>query len=174
MEEVFKDVKGYECLYQVSNLGRVKSLPKTWVSGNGVIKSHKGKILKAIKRNRYYYVALCRDGAVKKHDIHQLVAIAFLNHIPNGHKIVVDHIDNNKENNKVDNLQLITNRENSTKDRRGGSSKYVGVSWNKSRCKWQAQIYLDGKHLHLGTFYKEEDAARAYRDKLKQHKQKQL
>jgi hypothetical protein len=119
MEEIFKDVKGYEGLYQVSNLGRVKSLPKTWVSGNGGFRSHYGKILKATKcSSGYYQVGLYKDGVSKKLRIHKLVAMAFFNHAPNGYKIVVDHIDNNKENNRVDNLQLITNRENSSKDSR--------------------------------------------------------
>ena len=53
--------------------------------------------------------------------------MAFFGHVPGGYKIVVDHIDNNRLNNHVSNLQLITQRENSSKDRKNGTSQYTGV-----------------------------------------------
>jgi hypothetical protein len=82
-----------------------------------------------------------------------LVAMAFLNHKPDGtHKIVVDHINNNKLDNRVVNLQLISQRENLSKDRKDGTSKYVGVCWKKSRNKWQVDIKIDGKRKYLGLF----------------------
>jgi hypothetical protein len=156
-EEIFKDVKGYEGLYQVSNLGRVKSL-----------KYNKERILKLIPdAYGYYRCNLCSNGKPKQFNVHILVAMAFLGHKSNGYKIVVDHIDNNEKNNRLDNLQLITHRENISKDIKGCSSKYVGVTWNKAKSKWQAQIMINGKLKYLGYFTNEIEAAEAYQLTLK-------
>ena len=93
--EIYKDIEGYEGLYQVSNLGNVKSL------GND--KKRKEKILKPNKNNRgYLYVGLYKDGKVK-HYIHRLVAQAFLqnpNNLPE-----INHKDEDKTNNHVTNLE---------------------------------------------------------------------
>ena len=160
--EIWKEVKGYEGLYKVSNLGNIKSLPK---KGNP-----KGKILKpcltGIGRD-YLGVCLFKDKKGKTRTIHQLVAEAFLNHTPNGHELVVDHINNVKTDNRLENLQLITNRENLSKDRKG-SSKHTGVSWYKKRSKWISSIQINGKLKHLGYFKNELEAAEAYQNKLKE------
>ena len=95
------------------------------------------------------------------------VSVSFLNHKPCGHKIVVDHINNNKENDKLYNLQLISNRENTVKDIKGGTSKYTGVCWNKRQCKWQSAIQINGKGKHLGYFKSEKKASQAYQNELK-------
>ena len=156
--EEFRDIPGYECIYQVSNLGRVKSL-----------KCGKEKLLKnTINSNGYYRVGLFKDRKLITKKIHQLVAIAFLNHIPCKYKIIVDHINNNPLDNRVENLQLITVRENSSKDRRNGTSKYTGVSWYNQSNKWIASIEINGKGKHLGLFNTELEAHNAYQNKLKQ------
>lgn len=99
MSEVWKPVIGWEDCYQVSNLGRVKS---------------EYQILKPKKGNQpYYSVSLSREGKVDFRRIHRLVAQAFVPN-PEG-KGVVDHIDNNKLNNMVDNLQWMTVKENTSK-----------------------------------------------------------
>jgi hypothetical protein len=100
--EKFKGIPNYKGLYQVSNLGRVKSLKRKNVRMNRFLKPslHKG----------YFKVTLCENGQQKAFDIHQLVAMAFLNHKPNNYLLVVDHIDNNPLNNNVENLQIITHR----------------------------------------------------------------
>ena len=98
--------------------------------------------------------------------MHILVAMAFLGHKPDGHKIVVDHINGDKLNNRLENLQLITNRENVSKDRNGCSSKFVGVHWDKSTSKWKAHIAIEGKQKHLGRFSNELQAAEAYQLEL--------
>jgi len=86
--------------------------------------------------------------------------------------LVIDHIDNNKSNNRLDNLQLISNRENSSKTLKkiqGKTySKYVGVTWNKQINRWIAQIQVNKKHIHLGTFINEYDAHIVYQNKLKE------
>jgi hypothetical protein len=157
--EVFKNIPDYEDLYQVSNLGRVKSL-----------KFGKERILKAgVDGHGYLKVCLNKNGKEKTKKVHQLVAIAFLNHIPNGHVLVVDHINNNRADNRLENLQIISQRENTSKEQRG-SSKYTGVSWYKSRNKWMAYININGKLKNLGLFNCEEDAAYAYLLKLREIK----
>lgn len=116
MKEIWKDIPNYEGLYQVSNLGRVKSLArKNWMKRNGCYRNVNEKILKqnltGYKLN-YYSVCLSKNGEFKSHKTHKLVAIVFLNHIPCGHKIVVDHINENSLDNRLINLQLLTNIEN--------------------------------------------------------------
>lgn len=69
------------------------------------------RILK-LRKSTYYNIKLRNKGVEKTHHVHKLVAIAFLNHKPNGHELVVDHIDKNELNNHVDNLQLITHSQN--------------------------------------------------------------
>jgi hypothetical protein len=104
----------------------------------------------------------------KKYYTHQLVAITFLNHVPDGtNKIVVDHIDENKLNNKLDNLRLITNRENVWRNRSNCTSQYKGVNWNKAMRKWRAIICFQNKSIHLGYFDFEIDASNAYQEKAK-------
>lgn len=98
MEENWKDIEGYEGLYQVSNLGRVKRVTT-------------GRVLKGCKdKDGYLRVDLCKNGKHKTHKIHRIVAQAF---IPNPeHKPEVNHIDENKTNNMVSNLEWSTRKEN--------------------------------------------------------------
>jgi hypothetical protein len=154
--EIWKDVPTYEGIYQVSNLGNVKSL------GND--KTRKEKILKPIKDGKGYdKVNLFKEGNVKKMSVHVLVAMSFLGHIPNGFKIVVDHINGNTLDNNLKNIQLITQRENITKaKRKKRSSKYTGVCWHKIANKFMAGIQIDGKTKYLGLFTDEYEAHLAY------------
>jgi hypothetical protein len=169
-EEIWKDIPGYIGLYQVSNLGNVKSLPKEWITGVKTIKNHNGKILKVNTNNIGYYQVGMSNGINKKtYRIHQLVAMAFLGHTPNGSKkIVVDHINANKLDNRVENLQVISQRENCSKDKKNKASKYTGVCWSKNDKKWKSAIRINGKILHLGYFKCETSAHLAYQNKLKQ------
>ena len=160
-EEIWKDIPNYEGLYQVSNLGRVKSL--------GNHKTNKYKILKrCLDVHGYPKYSLTINKKTVSFRAHQLVAMAFLGHKPCGYKVVVDHINNNKTDNRPENLQLISQRENSSKDRKGCTSKYTGVHWDKNCGKWVSQIKISGKIVHLGVFKNEIDAHNAYQDKLKE------
>ena len=155
--EIWIDVKDFEGMYQVSNLGRVKSLDRDSTIGRFL----KERILSPGLSRGYPIVVLSKEGHSRSMTVHQLVAIAFLNHIPNGYDIVVDHIDNDKLNNNVNNLQLISHRQNCSKDKKGGASKYIGVTWDKKRNKWIAQIHINGKQKYLGSFTNELEASRA-------------
>lgn len=102
MEEVWKDVVGYEGLYQVSNLGRVKSMRKSWASHG-----EKEHIMRPTKTKGYEYLKLRgNDGVDKSTPVHRLVALAFIPN-PNGYKCV-NHKDENKLNNNVENLEWCT------------------------------------------------------------------
>jgi hypothetical protein len=171
-QEIWKDIPNYESLYQVSNFGNVKSLER-YVKGKIKNRLQKENLLSkrlvGDKGNQYYAVTLCNNKDRKQIKVSVLVAMAFLNHIPNGYVgFTVDHIDNNPLNNNVNNLQLITKRENSSKDRKG-ISKYTGVTFNKKSNKWKSQIWIDGKNKTLGSFDDELEAHRAYQKELQQH-----
>lgn len=161
--EIWKDIPNYEGLYQVSDLGRVKSLSRTITKGN-ITYVTKDKILKqSVDSVGYPCVNLSDYKKQKTFRVHQLVAIAFFNHLPNKYDgLIVDHIDNNKLNNMTTNLQLITNRKNSSKDKKNKTSKYTGVSWHKQSNKWLAQFRENGRVKYLGTFETEEEARDAY------------
>lgn len=100
MKEIWKDVKGYEGLYQVSNLGHVRSL-----------KYGKERVLKeGTDRDGYLHVGLCLNCCQKTYKVHRLVADVFIsnpNNLPQ-----VNHIDGNKTNNNVENLEWCTQKQN--------------------------------------------------------------
>ena len=129
-EEEFRDIPGFEG-YQVSNLGRVKSLPREMLLHGKYPYISKEKILTChINTGGYYQIRLISGNNRYSKTVHTLISRAFLNHIPNGtHKIVVDHINGIRTDNRLENLQLITNRENVSKDKKNGTSKYTGVYW---------------------------------------------
>lgn len=105
MEEIWKDIIGYEGLYQVSNLGRVKSLAK--------LCGHRPKKETIVKQNDlrgYKRVTLCKNNLLKKYQVHRLVAIAFIDNPLN--KPCINHKDENKANNNVDNLEWVSCKEN--------------------------------------------------------------
>ena len=157
IKEEFRGIKNYEGIYQVSNLGRVKSL-----------KCGKERFLKAgLSGDGYYTVVLHKDNKRKTRKVHQLVAVAFLNHTPCGFKLVVNHVDFDKLNNNVDNLEIVTSRANTNRKHLKSSSKYTGVSWHKPSSKWAASIRINGKSKHLGYFTCELAASKDYQTALK-------
>jgi hypothetical protein len=161
--EVWKDIPEYEGFYQVSNLGNVRSLDRVCSRGRKL----KGKVLKdALCSPGYFGVELNKNGKSKTITVHKLVAYAFLNHKPCGYKLVVNHIDINRENNNLYNLEIITNRENTNRKHIKSSSKYVGVCWNKKIKKWQSNIVINGRKKYLGLFTDEKEAAQAYQNEL--------
>lgn len=109
MKEAWKDIPNYEGLYQISNLGRVRSLEKTIFSG-GVARRRKERILKSTNRRGYRQLTLSKGGDKEQKSVHRLVAESF---IPNPDcKPEVNHIDGDKANNKMNNLEWCTRREN--------------------------------------------------------------
>jgi len=155
-EEIWRSIKGFNDVYKISNLGRVKSL-----------KFNKEKILKfSIHKFGYTQVTLVNKDIRTTKKVHQLVAEEFLFHKPNGYKLVVDHINDNPLDNRVENLQIVTQRFNACKTQGKYSSKYKGVYWSKANNKWKAGIKIGSKVKYLGYFLNEYDAYLAYEKEL--------
>lgn len=111
MIEEWRDIEGYEGLYQVSNLGRVKSLERVIIRANNRAMPYKEQILKNRKTsNGYLYVSLYKNKQCKNHSIHRLVAQSFIEN-PNNYE-EINHIDENKTNNNVVNLEWCTRKQN--------------------------------------------------------------
>ena len=148
MTEEFRIIVGYEN-YSVSDLGNVKS-KKT------------NKILKPAKSSTGYYgVCLSLNNIRKTFAIHRLVALAFIEKIEG--KNIIDHIDNNPLNNKVNNLRWCTISENShnTVVSNKNTSGSKGVHFQTKGNKWIANIIFHGISIHLGCFDNKEDAVKA-------------
>lgn len=110
MKETWKDVVGYEGLYQVSNFGRVKSYAHI-VKCRGGYRTQPSKLLSNCYDHNYYHVTLFKKGKRKIMLVHRLVATAFIPNTDNNKK-QVNHIDGNKLNNNVYNLEWVTCQEN--------------------------------------------------------------
>lgn len=137
--EIWKDVKGYEGYYQVSNMGRVKSMRVLKTPKNGV-KCRKNTFLstKTSHDKQYILVALCRDGEKKQTPAHRLVAEAF---IPNPNNLpFVNHKDENPSNNNANNLEWCDRTYNNNY---GGHNARSAIS----RSKAVMQYTLDGKFV---------------------------
>lgn len=107
--EIWKDIEGYEGLYQASNMGRVKSLPKKKGKGVGYVTSE--LILKpSYDLNGYLIVTLYRERQPKMHCVHRLVAKTFIDNPDN--KPQVNHLNEKKDDNRVENLEWATAYEN--------------------------------------------------------------
>lgn len=139
-DEIWKDIKGYEGLYQASNLGRVKSL------GNN--KNRKEKILKSFLNHKgYLRVGLCKNGKVKRYFVHRLVYEAFIGEIPKG--MQVNHKDENPQNNILSNIDtLMTQKENNNWGTHNERIAKANIN-NPKRCKSVIQKSLDGKVIRI-------------------------
>lgn len=146
-KEIWKDIKNYEGFYQVSNLGRIRSLDRIIIKKNkygDISEFHwQGQIMTPCKNESPYYVIhLKKNNMRKRFYIHRLVAEAFIENIYN--KNVVNHIDHNKHNNTVENLEWVTTKENVNHSReqmckprntinKTTGLKYIGFRNNKYR-----------------------------------------
>lgn len=129
-EELWKDIKGFEGLYQVSNLGRIKSLERFRKGKNDSLVTVKEKILKPqITRNGYYLIGLFKNSIGKWYSVHRLVWLAFNGPIPEN--MQVNHINEIKTDNRLLNLNLMTAKEN--------------MNWG-TRNERQAKKQINGKY----------------------------
>lgn len=111
MEEIWKDIKGFDGYYQISSNARVKSVERVIVYKSGKKKRINERIMSCCKNNTgYILVQLFKDGVAKNVFVHQLMADAF---IPNPHnKPCIDHINTDKTDNRIKNLRWCTYKEN--------------------------------------------------------------
>lgn len=115
MNEIWKDIKNYEGLYQVSNLGRIKSLGRNKTAGKGNYKRNEKILRQYISKGKkstilYKTVVLCKNGLEKRKLVHRLVADTFL--LNKNKNLYVNHKDGNGFNNNLDNLEYTTNSQN--------------------------------------------------------------
>ena len=136
MIEIWKDIKGYEGLYQVSNFGNVMSL--------NYYRSGKPKLLKPGKtKNGYLLVTLYKNRKRKSYKVHRLVAEHF---IPNPDNLPeINHKDENKQNNSVDNLEYCTHEDNINYGTR--NERIAKANTNRKRSKKVLQFTLDGEFV---------------------------
>jgi hypothetical protein len=138
--EEWRDVVGWEGLYQVSNLGRIKGLPKVTSFGCRT-KSLSERILRpTISKRGYYVVSLSHCGKTRTLTIHRIIADAF---IPNPeNKRAIDHIDTNRLNNNLSNLRWCTDREN--------SNNPITLEKNRCNCKkmWVNGVFDSRNNTH--------------------------
>lgn len=169
--EIWKPIKNYEGLYEVSNLGRVKSVDRV------VIDSHctrimKGKILVPTKINGkqpYCYVSLSKDGKPRKTFVHRLVAKTFLDNPMK--KEQVNHIDGNVLNNEVSNLEWCTNAENTqhaydTWLNQNGQLHITYKGETHSLMKWCRELGLNYKRTHCRIKYLGWSIERAFKKEV--------
>jgi hypothetical protein len=153
--EIWRDVKGFLGIYQISNLGNVRNV-KTL------------RILKFANSSGYEMVKLYRKGEVKNLFVHRLLSLAF---IPNPkNKTCIDHINNKKLDNRLKNLRFVTSQENS-RNRSISShntSGVKGISFHTKCNKWQAFIKINGKMIYIGIFTDIEEAKEARQKKAKE------
>ena len=160
--EIFLEIKDYENLYYISNFGNTKSLLKIRPCGKHkfVDRIYEEKILKNfIDKRGYIYITLSKDGVSKRYLLHRLIAESFIenkNNLP-----YVNHINGIKNDNRIENLEWVSARENNCHNatlKNNKTSKYVGVNFDSATKKWRSQISLNGKKIHLGYFLNEEEA----------------
>jgi hypothetical protein len=144
-KESFKFIKDYEN-YMISDEGRVFS-----------IKSH--KFLKpCINSMGYYHITLSKNGIAKRFKVHKLVINAFLKNPDN--KKSVDHINNNKIDNRLINLRWCSQSENiqNANLSKRNTTGVKGISYNKKNNKYHVLIMINKKHKHIGYFKTLEEA----------------
>jgi hypothetical protein len=166
MSEIWKDIPGYEDYYQVSNMGEIRSLDRIVNSSKGD-RIVKGKILSKIPmKSGYVSIRLSKNNIGRTFTVHKLVCLAFLNFSSNS-QTHIDHINNDKSDNRLENLQLASARFNTTKTKRKNcSSKYVGVYYVKRKKRWDARSKVNGLVKHLGYYKTEYEAHLAYQKEM--------
>lgn len=148
--------------YYISNYGNVISYRRSILEG---------KKMKPIKIQGGYLMVTIRNDERKKFTyVHHLVAECFLDHKPGGWEKVIDHIDNDKTNNREDNLRIISQRANTNFgfDKKKCRSRFRGVSPANNGTSWTAKIYIEGQLNYLGIYKSEEEASQAYQKALKE------
>ena len=148
--EIWKDVKGYEGYYQISNMGNVRSVDRVRRKSNHGYDAHiKGKVIKQrSQKNGYKCVTIYKDGVAKTVRVHRLVAAAFVPN-PNGYG-EVNHIDENVENNCANNLEWCSRSYN--------CSYGSGLSKRAKKCSKPCVQYKDG--IEIARFPSISEASR--------------
>jgi hypothetical protein len=162
-KEIWKDIPEYEGKYKVSNLGRVKRLSNERKTPTGGIWIKKETILQGStidKNNRYKTINFSNTSKGMYKTIHSIVWLAFRGEY-DVKKYEIDHISEDRNDNRLCNLQLLTHRENVERsvNLNNKSSKYLGVSWDKLTQRWCCRIDNYDKVYWLGRWNDEKEAS---------------
>lgn len=137
-KEIWKPIKGYEGYYEVSNLGRVRSVERIVERKDGSIRRYKGKILSPCFPHGYAHVNLARNGKYKSVKVHRLVAESFIPN-PNNYS-EINHKNEIKDDNRVSNLEWCSRKYNCNYGNR--ASKFI-----QSKSKEIVQLTLEGDYI---------------------------
>lgn len=162
--EEWRDIPGYKGWYQASSLGRVRSVDRVIPGGRWGKQARKGVILSQ-HFDHYGYLMLIVQNKVLK--AHRLVLHAFTGDPGKG--LEADHINGDKSDNRIENLEWVTSRENCRRHyskKPDSSSRYMGVCLHKPTNKWVANIQVNRKNIYLGLFNTEKEASKAYNNYL--------
>jgi len=143
----------------------IPNYPKYYVTEDARVFGPRGELKQSINGGGYKQVTLSNEDGQKSWNVHKIMAVTFLNHITSGHSLVIDHIDYNKLNNNLSNLQIISQRQNLTKD-----TENKGVYYYEARDKWRALVQVNGVRKHIGYFHTKEEAQRVRENYIKQLK----
>lgn len=165
-KEIWKEVSEFTGVYEVSNKGQVRSIDRVVIRSNSRPINVSGQNLSiGMDKDGYSIVQFNVSGKRYIRKVHRLVYEAFNGRLKKG--LVIDHIDNDRTNNKADNLQQITNRLNVSKDR--VRNLPTGVYKNTHGGGYRAQFQADGTSAYIGTFKTVKEASDAYKDALLQY-----
>jgi hypothetical protein len=165
--EEFRDIPGYEGLYQVSNLGRVRSYDRIVKHKYGNVYCRKGIVLKQSNNGKdYLSILLYNSESIKKHNyVHRLVLRAF----EGDSKLSADHKNSIRLDNRLSNLRYLSQRLNCHNqiNRKNVTSKFPGVHLDlRGRKKFKASIRIQSVKFCLGYYFSEEQASQAYQTAL--------
>lgn len=153
-EEIWKEIIGYDHRYFISNLGRIKSLARTIpIISYG-----------SYDTGGYLRTALVKNGKPIGKKIHRLVAEYFIGNYSD--ELTINHMDFNKSNNTVSNLEVITVVENVmhfiiNKRKPKTSSRHIGVTYHLQIKKWTSRVNINGERFSVGTYNTEWEAVQA-------------
>jgi hypothetical protein len=160
---------GLETNIEVTRCGRVRRVPKDWIKYKFYKHTYEVDFANLVKSNGYIVLGVnIKNYKPRALAVHQMVASVFLNHTINGYSLVVDHIDSDRTNNHVDNLKLVTNRENSSKEVTIKSGLPTGVTYNKKYKKYSVFITIKKSNRYLGWYSNVEEASEVYQHVLKE------
>lgn len=166
MIEEWRDIGGFEGFYEVSNLGRVRSLPRVVTGKNNTPRTLSGKTLKNKYNKGYSVVNLSKDGVVKTFQVHRLVALAFLEKVDGCN--TVNHKDINPKNNVSTNLEWGTQSHNmnhdalfNSKTRRSNNSGERNVYFENQSQRWKVVLNINRKRIYVGSYKTKEKAVEA-------------
>lgn len=162
---------GIETNIDVSSCGKIRRVPMDWygLSNTALCKYGEVDLYKLKKSNKgYLQIGVKIKGFKNKTiQVHQIVASAFLHYKFQGHKMVIDHIDSDILNNNITNLRIVTQRENTSKEKTIKSGLPVGVSFNKKINKYVVSIKINNIQKYLGSYNTVKEASEAYTEALK-------